>query len=55
VNPAQPSEAVLQRGWSSEMWWGLFPIPFVLIGLLGLFFGAGLFRFPAKALCEPKA
>jgi hypothetical protein len=36
VNPSHPAEAVLQRGWTAEMWWGLFPIPFVLIGVFGL-------------------
>jgi hypothetical protein len=27
------------------MWWGLFPIPFILIGLAGLLFGTGFFPF----------
>ena len=36
VNPANPSEAVLERGWTWEMLWGLFPIPFVLVGACGL-------------------
>ena len=45
VNPANPAEAVLNRGASSEMWWGLFPIPFVLIGVFGLLFAAGVLRF----------
>src|SRR5262249_7208586 len=30
VNPNDPSEAVLNRGLTNEMWWGLFPIPFVV-------------------------
>jgi hypothetical protein len=48
VNPANPAEAVLQRGWTSEMLWGLFPIPFVLIGLFGLIFGHWRLAFLRK-------
>lgn len=33
VNPNDPSEAVIQRGWVPEMWWGLLPIPFLLFGI----------------------
>jgi hypothetical protein len=36
VNPANPVEAVLQRGWTAEMLWGLAPVPFVLLGVVGL-------------------
>jgi hypothetical protein len=45
VDPANPAEAVLERRWTSEMLWGLFPIPFVLVGVCGLLFGALGLRF----------
>jgi hypothetical protein len=44
VNPANPTEAVLNRGWTSEMWWGLFPLPFVLVGAGGLFYAVRIRR-----------
>ncbi len=34
VNPENPEEAVLERGITSALWWGLFPLPFIAIGLL---------------------
>lgn len=34
VNPEQPSEAVLYRGMTKALWWGLFPLPFIAVGLL---------------------
>jgi len=40
VDPAEPTEAVLDRGWNAEMCWGLLPAPFVLAGACGLVFGA---------------
>lgn len=48
VNPANPAEAVLQRGWTNDMWWGLFPIPFVAAGACGMVFGAFGVRFRRK-------
>lgn len=36
VDPKNPSVAVIDRGWVPDMWWSLFPIPFVLVG--GLIF-----------------
>ena len=36
VNPDNPSQAVIDRRWKSEMWFGLFPLIFVLVGLGGL-------------------
>ncbi len=42
VDPDDPTKSVLHRGLSAKMWWGLFPIPFMLIGLVGywvVFFG----------------
>jgi len=38
VNPAEPTQAVLERGFTAEMWFGLIPLVFVLIGGGGLFF-----------------
>lgn len=32
VDPNDPASAVIDRGWVPDMWWGLFPIPFLLIG-----------------------
>jgi len=37
VNPRDPAEAVLERGYTAEVWFGLFTLLFVLFGVLGLF------------------
>src|SRR5690606_8278032 len=39
VNPGDPAEAVLHRGPTRELWWGLFPLPFLAVGIGGVFFG----------------
>jgi hypothetical protein len=44
VDPDDPGEAVLERGWTREMWWGLFPLPFLAVGLGGLLFGHRLIQ-----------
>lgn len=36
VDPDDPESAVLNRDLTGSMWWGLFPIPFFLIGACGL-------------------
>jgi hypothetical protein len=36
VNPQDPTQAVLQRGFTPVLWVGLFPLVFVLCGLLGI-------------------
>jgi len=36
VNPADPTEAVLERGFTPAMWIGLIPLVFVLVGLAGV-------------------
>jgi hypothetical protein len=36
VNPGNPSEAVLQRGWHAKLLLALFPLPFLLVGLGGI-------------------
>lgn len=41
VNPHDPYDAVLSRDWSREMLWGLFPIPFVFMGSLGMLYCCG--------------
>lgn len=35
VNPQRPSEATLKRGWHPKLLLALFPLPFVLIGVVG--------------------
>jgi hypothetical protein len=45
VNPDDPAESVINPGLRPEMWWGLFPIPFVLVGTCGLLFGVGIWRW----------
>jgi hypothetical protein len=45
VNPGNPSEAVLNRGLTADMWWGLFPLPFFLVGAGGLLACTGVIRF----------
>jgi len=42
VNPSDPREAVINRGLTMDMWWGLFPLPFLAVGIGGLLFGTGL-------------
>ena len=46
VNPGNPAEAVIERGWVPDMWWGLFPIPFLLVGGGALLVAVGVIRFP---------
>ena len=36
VNPRDPTDAVLNRGFTTEMCWGLLPLVFVLVGLVGI-------------------
>jgi len=35
VNPGEPSESILYRGFTWDMLWGLFGVPFLLVGLAG--------------------
>lgn len=37
VNPADPTEAVIERGYTGEMWFGLIPLVFVLVGGGGIY------------------
>ncbi len=52
VNPSEPTESVIDRSFSSSMWWGLFPIPFILVGLVGywfVFFGRSKLNLAERA------
>jgi hypothetical protein len=40
VNPADPADAVIERGLTADLWLGLIPLVFVVIGGGGLFFAA---------------
>lgn len=42
VNPDDPEDAVIERGLTADMWWGLFPLPFLAVGLGGLIFAPRL-------------
>lgn len=46
VNPNDPTEAVIERGWVPDMWWGFFPIPFLLVGVAALLVALGVIRLP---------
>jgi len=37
VNPEDPTEAVLERGFTINLWFGLIPFVFVVVGLCGVF------------------
>lgn len=36
VDPSDPTQAVLVREFTDEMWWGLFPLPIMVIGIFWL-------------------
>jgi hypothetical protein len=38
VNPSDPTEAVLERGFTADLWFGLIPLVFVLVGAGGILF-----------------
>ncbi len=38
VNPNEPTEAVLERGFTPDLWFGLIPLVFVAVGAGGLYF-----------------
>lgn len=38
VNPRNPADAVIERGFTADMWYSLLPMLFVLIGGFGLYF-----------------
>ena len=50
VNPDDPIEAVLERGYTTDMWFGLIPLVFVAVGAGGMFFTVrSLLRKKAEA------
>lgn len=38
VNPADPTDAVLNKGITADLWWGLMPLIFVAVGGGGMYF-----------------
>ncbi len=54
VNPGDPNEAVIERGWVPEMWWGLFPLPFLVVGSVALLIAKGTIRIPRSPLSAIK-
>jgi hypothetical protein len=65
VNPRDPTDAVLHRGFSTGMWFGLIPLVFVAVGLGGIIgtlrskskpaMSTGISRPPDGVLLKPKA
>lgn len=49
VNPSDPTEAVLERGATSMLWFGLIPLVFALVGFFGL-----LSTIRGKTLTTPR-
>jgi len=46
VNPADPGDAVIERGPTADLWFGLIPLVFVIVGGAGMYAGvAGRGRF----------
>lgn len=39
VDPDDPAQSVIHRGMTGELWWGLFPVPFMLVGFGVLYAG----------------
>ena len=50
VNPDDPSDAVLHRGLTADMWFRLVPLLFVVIGAAGVVFGLRSWRRARQAL-----
>lgn len=38
VNPGNPADAVIERGFTADMWFALIPMVFVIVGAVGLYF-----------------
>jgi hypothetical protein len=52
VNPADPRDAVIERGPTAELWYMLIPLLFVAAGIAGIYFttiGRGSRSFHARA------
>ncbi|MFW6060110.1 MAG: DUF3592 domain-containing protein [Phycisphaeraceae bacterium] len=52
VDPDHPSQAVIERGFPNELWFGLFPLLFVLVGLGGMI-GVPVYQW-RKSQRDPK-
>lgn len=46
VNQKDPNEAVIERGWVPDMWWCLFPVPFLIVGIVALLVAVGVIPIP---------
>ena len=44
VDPKNPAQAVIERGWVPEMWWGLFSLPFLAVGIGAMLLGPSIVR-----------
>ncbi len=47
IDPDNPGQAVIDRGWPVDMWFGLIPLAFVLVGLGGMV-GTGVYHFKKR-------
>jgi hypothetical protein len=48
VDPDDPTEAVIQREFTADLWFGLFPLIFVLVGAAGLLGTTGLIKIGSR-------
>lgn len=48
VNPQDPTDAVLERGFTHDLWFGLIPLVFAVVGAAGLWFGVLRRKNPAS-------
>jgi len=48
VDPQDPSQAVLKRGFHAALLFGLFPLPFLMVGLGGIYFTLRKKRTPSR-------
>ena len=56
VNPANPNDAVIERGPTAELWYMVLPLMFVTIGIAGIYFttiGRGSRLFQKRAGTSP--
>ena len=55
VNPADPADAVFERGFTPDMWYGLIPLAFVAIGIWSMIFTSRSAKQRASAQWQPAA
>jgi len=55
VNPRAPSQAVINRGFTSDMWFGLIPLVFMAVGYFGATASRRAANRPASAQWQPAA